>query len=311
MAPSQKFRAQLARAKRGDTEAQAFVFSCHYFGNEGVTKNLALAFKFCRMAAEGGETKSQDQLGGLYTRGEGVERDERKATTWNMRAAEGGDSDAQFYTAQRYRSGTGHDAPNMKEAVKWFQAAVAQGHAGAELQLGDCYDEGDGVKMNPGLALKLWRKCAQRHETGDYADGEQSVAYAHHLIGECYFLGSNGLKKDMRMAMQWWTKAAEQGYVTAQRTVGEIYLMGFEERVSVGTFDRDVPIGMKYLMRARTMDERKYEYVDDVAARSRAEAVVRDFHAAKSCMGCGSPNARKLSQRVLVPRRPHQGPVLR
>jgi TPR repeat protein len=74
----------------------------------------------------------------------------------------------QYQTAQRYKNGVGYDAP--KEAVKWFQAAVAQGHADAELELGDCYNEGNGVKHNPGLALKLltlWRRCAQHvHETG-------------------------------------------------------------------------------------------------------------------------------------------------
>jgi TPR repeat protein len=73
MAPSPLFRAQLAAAKKGDTQAQAFVFSCHYFGNEGVTRDLGLAVKFCRMAAEGGHTACQGHIGGLYFRGDGVE----------------------------------------------------------------------------------------------------------------------------------------------------------------------------------------------------------------------------------------------
>jgi hypothetical protein len=60
----------------------------------------------------------------------------------------------------------------------------------------------------------------------------------------------------MQMAMQWWTKAAEQGGVNAQRVIGEIYLMGFEEDAPVGTFDRDVPLGMKQL-RALTVADRK------------------------------------------------------
>jgi TPR repeat protein len=86
------------------------------------------AIKWYRMAAEGGNTKSQVNLAGLCARGEGVERDQRKASAWFLRAAEeGGDADAQYYTAQRYRSGTGHDAPNMKEAKGWYQAAVKDG----------------------------------------------------------------------------------------------------------------------------------------------------------------------------------------
>jgi hypothetical protein len=146
---------------------RAFVYSCHYLRNEGVTIDPKLAFKFCRTAAEGGHTASQCTLAGLYSRGDGVERDERKATTWLLRAAkEGGDADAQFYTALRYKSGNGHDAPNMKEAAKWYQAAVAQGHAAAHLELGNLYHGGDGVESNPRLALKLWRKCVQHFEKG-------------------------------------------------------------------------------------------------------------------------------------------------
>jgi TPR repeat protein len=216
MTPSQRFRAKLAKAKKGNTEAQAFVKDCHFFGLEGVTKDLTLAFKFCRMAAEGGDTDCQCNLAVCYDTGAGVERDETKATAWFLKAAkEGGNAAAQFYTAKRYKLGFGHDAPNMKEAVKWLQAAIAQGHAAAAFYLADCYADGDGVKKNPGLALKLWRKCAQHHEAGDHAPREgflNFVAYAHHLIGECYLLGENGVEKDMAMAMQWWTKSAEQGY---------------------------------------------------------------------------------------------------
>jgi TPR repeat protein len=293
MAPSQEFRAQLARAKKGDMEAQDFVQECYYFGDEGVIKDIALAFKFCRMAAEAGHTMCQIRLGILYSSSEeGVECDERKASAWFLRAAEaGGDAEAQYFTAQRYRSGVGHDAPNLKEAVRWYQAAATQGHCSALCSLGVCYNIANGVFKNPGLALKLWRKCAQHYELGNAEGHEPSVASAHHAIGNCYRAGSNGLEVDMPMAMQWWPKAAEVGGKIAQWTIGEIYLMGFDEDVPVGTFDRDVPLGMKYL-RALTVAERECE--EDDAVISDAEALMRVFHAHKSCMGCGSPKTRKL-----------------
>jgi hypothetical protein len=114
------FRAQLAEAEKGNTQAQVFVRDCYYHGDEkeGVTVDLALAFKFCRMAADGGDPISQLDLGGFYDRGDGVERDDMKATAWYLRAAEGGNSEAQFYTAQRHENGNRHDAPDMKQAVK-------------------------------------------------------------------------------------------------------------------------------------------------------------------------------------------------
>jgi hypothetical protein len=290
MAPSQKFRAALAQAERGDIQAQAFVGTYYYLGEEGVTRDLALAFRFCRVAAEGGDFASQMIIGNLYSEGEGVERDERMASAWLLRAAkEGGHAEAQFQTATRYKLGHGYDAPNMKEAIKWYQAAVAQGHADAQIDLGLCYDEGDGVKKNPGLALKLWRKCAQHHETGDAKGYESAVAFAHDMIGLCYCAGLNGLELDLPMAMQWWTNAADQGCILAQCSIGEIYLMGFSERAPVGTFDRDVPRGMKYM---RAAIDQKSEAGDKFA--TKAEALVRAFHAAMSCMGCGSPKTRKL-----------------
>ena len=41
----------LANATKGNTEAQVQVFHTYYFGEEGVARDLALAFKFCCMAA--------------------------------------------------------------------------------------------------------------------------------------------------------------------------------------------------------------------------------------------------------------------
>jgi TPR repeat protein len=292
MAPSQEFRARLAQAENGDIREQGYVAYRYYQGDEGVNKDLALAFKYFRMAAEGGHAVSQVNLANLYVKGEGVEPDERMASAWYLRAAkEGGQVEAQYGTAVRFERGVGCDAPNIKEAIKWYQAAVVQGHAAAQLHLGFCYDEGNGVKKNPGLALKLWRNCAQHHELGDAKGYEASVAAAHNVIGSCYCEGTNGLEVDLPMAMQWWTKAAEQGDTAAQCTIGEIYLTGFlGERVPVGTFDRDVPRGMKYL-RAVIAGAAVHKAT---AVKAKAEALIRDFHAAKSCMGCGTPKARKL-----------------
>jgi hypothetical protein len=109
-------------------------------------------------------------------------------------------------------------------------------------------------------------------------------------------LGLNVLKVDMPMAMHLWTKAAELGCVLSQDTIGEIYLLEYDDDVPVGTFDRDVPLGMKYLtvltLAERECDEDEDE--DDAEAISKAKTTIRAFHAVKSCMGCGRAKARKL-----------------
>jgi hypothetical protein len=166
--------------------------------------------------------------------------------------------------------------------------------------LGNCYENGDGVYKNPGLALKLWRKCAQHVHKTENADGtscyniySSAVAAAHYNIGTCYCFGSNGVEKDLPMAMQFCTKAADLGDTLAQETIGALYLMGFDGCVRVGTFDRDVPLGMKYL-RALTVDDLKCISTDEAASISNAEALIRAFEEDRSCMGCGSKKARKL-----------------
>ena len=292
----------LAMAEKGETAAQASGSEAYYFGKEGVTKDHELGFKYCRMAAEAGHTDCKFNMGVKYATGEGVEYDERIASAWFLRAAsEGGDADSQYYTARRYKFGTGHDAPNMKEAVTWYQAAAAQGHVHAEFDLAIRYDRGEGMKQYRDIALKLWRRCAKHHENGDQAVGSDFdfvVAAAHFYIGCCYVIGSNGVQLDLPVAMQWWTKAAELESIIAQVTdIGEIYLMGFTEYVTVGTFDRDVPLGMKYLRGALALAaaERKKRDLKNkgIIATTRAEDLIRDFHSAKSCMGCGSPKACK------------------
>ena len=112
-----------------------------------------------------GTLRAKDTLADFTLGAMGLNCDERKATAWFLRAAkEGGDSEAQYVTALRYKLGIGYDAPNIKEAIKWFQAAVGQNHCGAPFYLGLCYDKGDGVFKNPGLALKLYRKRAHHHD---------------------------------------------------------------------------------------------------------------------------------------------------
>jgi TPR repeat protein len=335
MAPTPLFRAQLAKAnprnrkKKGDTAAQSFIFKCYAFGEEGVTKDEAAGFKYCRMAAEGGHTPSQICMASAYVHGRcGVERDERKATAWFLRAAkDGGDPAAQYHTALRFGEGKGHDAPNATEAFRWFQAAANQGHIFAQHCLGNFYEQGVGVPKNEALALEAWRKCAQQ-EIGDAEESMQSCygstgcpcgcqarasswackawgstrackANAHYRIGNCYSHGGNGVNKDLAMAMQWWTKGEEQGCIISRVAIGEIHVMGCvaEERVPFDAFDRDVPLGMKHLKAVAALrGGKEYKELDPAEGHAVrvAEGMILTFSENKPCVGCGRTEARKL-----------------
>ena len=80
--------------------------------------------------------------------------------------------------------------------------------------------------------------------------------------------------------------------------IGVIHLAGFVQDLPPGTFDRDVPLGVKHLRGAliavAAIQNERDLIAAEAAAKSKAEALMSDFHSAKSCMGCGAPKARKL-----------------
>ena len=49
------------------------------------------------------------------------------------------------------------------EAVKWYRKAAEQGFAGAQLNLGLCYYNGDGVERDYDEAMKWIRKAAEQN----------------------------------------------------------------------------------------------------------------------------------------------------
>ena len=51
-------------------------------------------------------------------------------------------------------------------------------------------------------------------------------ADVHYNVGYMYQTGY-GVKRDMAMAVSWYVKAAENGYVRAQHLLGDIYFFGY------------------------------------------------------------------------------------
>ena len=92
---------------------------------------------------------------------------------------------------------------DYKEAVNWLRKSAEQGYADAQLDLGVCYDYGNGVPQDHKEAVKWYRKSA-----------EQGNADAQYNLGVSYEIGE-GVKKDTQEALKWYKKAADQGYEDA------------------------------------------------------------------------------------------------
>ena len=54
------------------------------------------------------------------------------------------EADAQFFVGSAYYTGLGVEL-DLREAVYWWTKAAEQGHAVAQVNLGSCYHEGEGV----------------------------------------------------------------------------------------------------------------------------------------------------------------------
>ncbi|MGM9822925.1 MAG: toll/interleukin-1 receptor domain-containing protein, partial [Muribaculaceae bacterium] len=136
-----------------------------------------------------------------------------EAVKWYRKAAEQGHAGAQNNLGVCYENGYGV-TKDYYEAVKWYRKAAEQGNARAQCNLGVCYEYGQGVTKSITEAVKWYRKAAAQ----DYAPAQDN-------LGDCYFLG-NGVTQDYAEAVKWYRKAAEQGFAHAQCNLGLCYIKG-------------------------------------------------------------------------------------
>jgi TPR repeat protein len=260
----------LARAEKGDAEAQLLLAGRYYFG-DGVRQDYAEAARWLRKAAERGNPIAQNNLGVCYEKGEGVAKDSAEAVKWYRKAADQGDATAQNNLGVFYLKGEGV-AKDSAEAVKWYRKAADQGDATAQYNLGGCYDKGEGVPKDSAEAVKWYRKAA-----------DQGYAYAQNNLGVCYEKGE-GVAKDSAEAVKWYRKAADQGYATAQYNLGGCYGKG------EGVPQNDVEAYKWFSLAAAQGHKKSAEWRDWVSQRmARAEVVEGQRRAAAFVARAESP----------------------
>ena len=85
----------------------------------------------------------------------------------------------------------------MKMAVYWYRKAAEQGNAKAQVNLGCCYENGEGVEKDMKQAAEWFRKAA-----------EQGNTHAQFSLGSCYD-GGLGIAKDHLEAIKWYRKVSD------------------------------------------------------------------------------------------------------
>ena len=136
-----------------------------------------------------------------------------EAQLLNRKAAAQGDPVAQYNLGDIYDNGQGVPK-NSAEAFRWFHQAAAQGHVEAQAIIGNMYACGEGVATNWVAAAKWSGKAA-----------EKGQRYAQCNLADAYAKG-RGVAQDWPEAIKWYRLAAEQGHHGAQASLGDVYAQG-------------------------------------------------------------------------------------
>lgn len=141
--------------------------------------------------------------------------------------AEGGDNAAQLTLADYYEDDEIPANYNPSEAMRLYQASADQGNPHAQYRLGMMYYWGEIVTRDLTEAFKWIRKAAAQNYSqaqgmektivyiiGTIANAKAANAEAEYELGELYLLGAGVQQSDVE-AMDWWHKAADQGYPDA------------------------------------------------------------------------------------------------
>jgi len=119
------------------------------------------AYGIWKPLAETGDAQAQNNLGVMYTNGQGVARNYAVAATLYRMAAEKGNPRAQYNLGIIYRDGQGVPQ-DYSTAVLWFRKAAEQGHAAAQTNLGAMYENGFGVARDNNVATIWYRLAAKQ-----------------------------------------------------------------------------------------------------------------------------------------------------
>ena len=244
----------------GDVEAQRDL-GFMYSAGQDVPQDHAEAAKWYRLAAEQGDGFAQLNLGDMYKLGRGVPQDYPEAAKWYRLAAghgyvsardfvddydeaakwrglatiQGDDAEVQYNLGVMYHHGKGVP-PYYAKAAKWYRLAAEQGHVDAQYNLAVMYGRGirapgdytgvpEGYTGHPDDIIHSFEDCQEYAAKWFRLAAEQGHVSAQAVLGEMYESG-RGVPQDYSEAAKWHHLAAEQGHAVAQSRLGHMYFVG-------------------------------------------------------------------------------------
>ncbi|MGM9579734.1 MAG: CFI-box-CTERM domain-containing protein [Anaerovibrio sp.] len=167
--------------------------------------------------------------------------DEHESFEWFLKSAEAGYSCGMYNVADGYYYGKGVDT-DYTEAIEWYEKAAEAGIADAMVKIGDMYLMGDGVNVDEEEAAVWYKRAIEAGDTSGEAYWGMGVlsnsewdklqnfkksaeaGYAPGMcgLGNCY-LNGEGTNLDENNGVYWLGKAADGGYTSAIRDLGQYY----------------------------------------------------------------------------------------
>ena len=213
-------------AMLGSTTAQ-WMLGVMYFNGEGVVPDREKSALWQTIAAELGHAGAQFRLGFLNEKGYGVAQHTFRAIDWYLRSARQGNVNAQFSLGQLFYYGEGVQADHAI-SLTWYEEAAENGDAQSQYDAAWMYFSGYGASRNGAKAMELFGQAAAQGHRGAAAlipifqQAESSNASTEFTVGAMYRDGRE-TAKDEAIALDWFTRSAEQGYVEAQYSLGVMY----------------------------------------------------------------------------------------
>ena len=145
--------------------------------------------------ADSGNSAAQAGLAMAYLRGNGVAQDDAAAMRWSQAAAAQGQPVAEYLLGTLYLEGNRDQA----QAVRWFQSAAGQGNVKAMHNLAIAYAQGLGVEKNEAEAATWFVRAA----SSGYCDSQFDLAVLYER--------GLGVPQDSAAALKWYLIAANHG----------------------------------------------------------------------------------------------------
>ena len=194
-------------AEQNLVDAQT-ILGYQYMYGDGVIKDIEKAIELLEKAQAQGSAYACFLLGKIY-HFDSQKRNRFTASGYYVWAIEMGSTEAKRYRADMYM-----DTGDYKEALDLYVRALKEGCVESAYNAANIFEYGRGCNVNNELAFNLYLHAAQNE-----------VMMAQHNVG-AYYYNAKYVEKDIQKAFEWYLKAANQGSAMSQYNIGMMYYNG-------------------------------------------------------------------------------------